>query len=435
MRIPISMRCALRCALDAIIAPRAARAYRRVQEQLPEHAVPFLSVRSAFAALIEALDLRPGDEVAMSAVTIGDMEMLPRAYGLHVVPVALDPVTLAPCPRSLAEAISPRTKVFVAAHLFGARPSLAASAAVAREHGVLVVADAAQALGADDPNDAARWRRDVDADVTFLSFGPIKTGTALGGGAAICRDAQLAQRLAVIQRGWARRPRRAHLLRGTKYALLSLVSRPVPYGALTGWLERRGTDPDLVLQRFTKGFGQIDTPEDLRRVVSHTPDAGLLTTMARRLRMVDDAQVDQRIAAGRDMAERLGRLVPGGANTPHARWLVPVSCWDEAERSRLRAELRAAGFDAVPIQKTNLVDLGARRSVQLGASDEIVRSGASSLDFALLLPAMYGMPRREADRLATVVLQVLGRGLRSSSAQAAAAPGSAAPAASPVSAT
>ena len=45
--------------------------------------IAVLSVRSAFELLLEAQDLESGDEVVMSAVTIGDMGHIVSSRGLH----------------------------------------------------------------------------------------------------------------------------------------------------------------------------------------------------------------------------------------------------------------------------------------------------------------------------------------------------------------
>lgn len=390
MRIPITVPAAVRVALDALVPMRSSRRRRLLDQAMPQASVITLSVRSGYAALIEALGMGPGDEIAMSCITIGDMEMLPRAYGIRVVPVAVDPATLAPCPQSLERAIGPRTRMFVAAHLFGARQSLEACHEVADRHGVVLVADAAQAFGSDEHGES-RWRVDPHAHVTLLSFGPIKTETALGGGVVACRDAELARRVEAIQRGWSRRSRAAHARRALKYAVLSMLARPRPFAALLAWLDRRSVDADSFVGKFTRGFGQIETPAQLLAAVSLQPDAGLETTIVRRLHARRSRSTRRRAALGSELATALRDCMPAGGSHPHAHWLLPLRCHDEAERRRIRAELIAAGFDAVPIERTNLVDI----HVEQGAP-----ASEHALASTLLLPSLHGMRRRDVRRLA-----------------------------------
>jgi perosamine synthetase len=94
-----------------------------------------LSVRSAFDLLLCALDLPPGDEVLVSAVTHPDMVRILELHGLRPVPVDLDPWTLAPEPWSLRAAVTERTRAVLVAHLFGAQEDPYAGELVAQESG------------------------------------------------------------------------------------------------------------------------------------------------------------------------------------------------------------------------------------------------------------------------------------------------------------
>ena len=126
-----------------------------------------LSVRTAFDLLLTALDLTPGDEVAMSAITHPDMVRIVEAHGLRVLPVDVDPDTLAPRVDALERALGPRTRMILVAHLFGSRVDLAPLA----RPGVLLVEDCAQSFrGPVTPRRSGRGRvavqlrRDQDRD-------------------------------------------------------------------------------------------------------------------------------------------------------------------------------------------------------------------------------------------------------------------------------
>ena len=69
-----------------------------------------------------------------------------RGHGLRAVPVDIDPETLAPRPWMLEVALTPRTRVVLVAHLFGGRMDLGPVARFARERGLLLVEDCAQAF-------------------------------------------------------------------------------------------------------------------------------------------------------------------------------------------------------------------------------------------------------------------------------------------------
>jgi perosamine synthetase len=132
-------------------------------------------VRSGWDLWLGAQGLRGGDEVLVSAVTHPDMVRIIRGHGLRARPVDIDPQTLTPHLGMLESALTPRTRVLLVAHLFGGRMDLGPVAGFAREHGLILVEDCAQAFqGPEAVGDPA-------ADVSMYSFGTLKTSTALGG--------------------------------------------------------------------------------------------------------------------------------------------------------------------------------------------------------------------------------------------------------------
>src|SRR5690606_37140318 len=74
-------------------------------------ALACLSVRTGFDLLLQALQLPPGSEVLLSAITIADMARIIQAHGLVPVPVDLDPETLQVCSARLETLLSPRTRM------------------------------------------------------------------------------------------------------------------------------------------------------------------------------------------------------------------------------------------------------------------------------------------------------------------------------------
>src|SRR5262245_23923823 len=87
--------------------------------------IPALSVRTAFLALLQALKPPRGAEVVMSAVNIENMADIVLANGLTPVAADIDLDTLAPRPETVRGLITDRTVVYLHAHLYGSRTSLA----------------------------------------------------------------------------------------------------------------------------------------------------------------------------------------------------------------------------------------------------------------------------------------------------------------------
>jgi dTDP-3-amino-3,4,6-trideoxy-alpha-D-glucose transaminase len=108
-------------------------------------------------------------------------------------------------------AIGPRTRCVIPVHLMGSTVDMDAILAVAREHGLRVVEDTAQAHGA-----RLRGRRvGTFGDVGCFSFYPTKNLGAWGdGGAIVTADGELADRVRLL-RCHGERPRYHHQIVGT----------------------------------------------------------------------------------------------------------------------------------------------------------------------------------------------------------------------------
>ncbi|WP_228061502.1 DegT/DnrJ/EryC1/StrS family aminotransferase [[Phormidium] sp. LEGE 05292] len=105
-----------------------------------------LSVRTAFDLWLQALNLPKGTEVLMSAINIRDMQEIVKNHGLIPVPVDINLDTLAPNIELLGSLISPKSRVFVVAHLFGSIIDLEPIVEICQKHQILLVEDCAQAF-------------------------------------------------------------------------------------------------------------------------------------------------------------------------------------------------------------------------------------------------------------------------------------------------
>jgi len=158
-----------------------------------------VAVNSATAGLhlaLEALGIGPGDEVIAPTLTFTATVEVVRYLGADPVMVDVDPVTLNIDPEKIRAAITPRTKAILPVHYGGLACDMDAILAIAREHGLKVVEDAAHAL-------PATWRGalvgQLQSDATVFSFYANKTITTGEGGMAVTRDPQLAQRMRVMR--------------------------------------------------------------------------------------------------------------------------------------------------------------------------------------------------------------------------------------------
>lgn len=158
-----------------------------------------IAVNSATAGLhlaLEALGIGPGDEVIAPTLTFTATVEVVRYLGADPVLVDVDPVTLNIDPAKVRAAITPRTKAIMPVHYGGLACDMDAILAIAKEHHLKVVEDAAHAL-------PTTWRGtlvgQLQSDVTVFSFYANKTITTGEGGMAVTHDPALAQRMRTMR--------------------------------------------------------------------------------------------------------------------------------------------------------------------------------------------------------------------------------------------
>ncbi|MCC7071186.1 MAG: DegT/DnrJ/EryC1/StrS family aminotransferase [Deltaproteobacteria bacterium] len=344
LRIDFDVR-ALASAARALLVSDEQEARAQAERVAPD-ALAFLSVRSALCAYLEAQlqsgRWHRGDEVLVSALTITDMPRILEAYGMRVVPLDVDPQTLAPRIADVRRHITPRTRALLVAHLFGARAELEPFARLCRERGLALLEDCAQAFA------GPGWWGHPAAELSMFSFGTLKTRTSLGGALVIVRDAELRARMTQVQARWPAQARGAFTKKVAKSALFLLAQHPVVYGALALLVAAAGKALGDVLRMATRGFPAKDTAE-LLSLLRLRPCAPLLRFLARRVSAPSSRRADARLTARAALGERaleaaraLGVAI-GAAAHNRTHWAFAVRASDP---QRLRAALAEAGVDA-----------------------------------------------------------------------------------------
>jgi dTDP-4-amino-4,6-dideoxygalactose transaminase len=174
------------------------------------YAVGVASGSDALLLALMAIGLGPGDEVITTPYTFfATAAAVVRLGGVPVF-VDIEPMSFNLAVDQVKARITTRTKAIIPVHLYGQCANMAPLLALAQEHGLLVIEDAAQAIGArylpepaapsQDEHAGAWGRAGAMGDLGCLSFYPSKTYGAYGdAGMVLVRDPVLAERLRALR--------------------------------------------------------------------------------------------------------------------------------------------------------------------------------------------------------------------------------------------
>jgi dTDP-4-amino-4,6-dideoxygalactose transaminase len=147
-----------------------------------KHAIGVSSGTDALLCSLMALGIKAGDEVICPAFTFFATAGSIARLGAIPVFCDVDPATFNVDPKSLKSKVTTRTKAIMPVHLFGQLARMDAVNEIAKEHGIPVIEDAAQAIGAKRNGKTAC----AHGLAGGLSFYPTKNLGAFGDAGAIC---------------------------------------------------------------------------------------------------------------------------------------------------------------------------------------------------------------------------------------------------------
>jgi dTDP-4-amino-4,6-dideoxygalactose transaminase len=170
------------------------------------HAVAMNSGTTALHLALLAAGVGPGDDVVTSPFTFIATACAIRYAGANPVFADIDFETRNLDPGAFAKAVTPRTRAVIPVHLYGQVADMNPIRDVARQHGLSVIEDAAQAHGATYHGAAAGTLGAMGC----FSFYPTKNLGALGeGGLVTTNDDALAEKLRLL-RDWGAREKYQH---------------------------------------------------------------------------------------------------------------------------------------------------------------------------------------------------------------------------------
>jgi len=168
-----------------------------------QHGVGVANGTDALHLALRACGIGPGDEVITVSHTAVATVAAIELCGATPVLVDIDPVYFTMDPEELAAAFTNRTRAVIPVHLYGQPADLGRIVPMARERGIRVIEDCAQAHGATcDGRPVGSW-----GDLATFSFYPTKNLGAIGdGGIVVTNDPQLAERARAFREyGWSER--------------------------------------------------------------------------------------------------------------------------------------------------------------------------------------------------------------------------------------
>ncbi len=233
------------------------------------HAIGVSSGTDALLAIFMALGIGPGDAVLTTAYTFFATAGCVARVGATPVFVDIDPTTYNISPAAIESYLKEKCRrdrsgklvneqghvlrAIVPVHLFGLCCEMEAITRVSREFGLVVVEDAAQAIGAQYQFEGQAQKAGTMGEVGSFSFYPSKNlGAAGDAGMITCRDDALAQKLRVC-RQHGMEPRYFHHFVGGNFRLdeiqAAILKVKLPH--LDTWSAARRDAADFYRKEFT----------------------------------------------------------------------------------------------------------------------------------------------------------------------------------------
>lgn len=238
------------------------------------YAVGMSSGTDALLACLMAEGVGPGDEVITTPYTFFATAGAIARLGATPVFVDIDAATYNLDLSGIESKITSRTRAIIPVHLYGQMADMETVMMVAEKHSLIVIEDAAQAIGAES---GGRRAGSIGHYGCFSFFPSKNLGAAGDGGMVITNDAERAEKLRCL-RMHGSKPKYHHKTIGGNFRLdaiqAAVVSAKLPH--LDQWTAAR--------QRNASRYNQLFANSGLRVAETSSPDA-------RRRLTIEDPQV------------------------------------------------------------------------------------------------------------------------------------------------
>ncbi len=161
-----------------------------------KYAIGVSSGTDALLLSLMAAGIGPGDEVITTPFTFFATAGTVSRVGAKPVFADIDPDTFNIDPKKIEAKITTKTKAIIPVHIFGQMAQMQPIMDIARKHNLLVIEDAAQAMGATQDGKQAG----TAADLGCYSFYPTKNIGAFGdAGMIVTNDDKLAEKIKLMR--------------------------------------------------------------------------------------------------------------------------------------------------------------------------------------------------------------------------------------------
>lgn len=358
-----------------------------------DNVIVTMCVRTAFDLFLEAINLPKGSEVVISSITIPEMTRIIRKHCLIPVPVDINIESLVTPVDRVEKAISSRTRLIVISMLYGVTFDLTEISKLAKKKGIWLLEDSAECYAGN------RINENTCADATVISFGPIKTATAFGGGVIVVRDQKLLGQMKAIHAQYPVQSNKLYLEKVIRYLLgkVLLNSTTVNY-ILRPLLLQINYDYKKRVVKLMRGF----PPSTGLEIYRFQPCAGLLSFLYYRLSTIDEHQLltsMNKLNLATDILTEGGIKVPGHLTSRKVFWLYPVVVPDASKAYTL---LNNAGIDAYRgISQLNKID------PPVGSSYEEPAETNKMFENLLYFPLHKDVPEKDVREICAKAVELL----------------------------
>ncbi len=233
------------------------------------YAVPLSSATAGLHLTLLALDIKEGDEIITTPMTFASTVSMIILCGGKPLLSDIEPGTLNIDVEKVREKITPRTKAIIPVHFAGQSCDMDPLFAMAKEHGLAIIEDAAHAAGTE-----YKGQRIGSLDsISIFSFHPNKNITTGEGGMVCTADENLAEEISLLKfhgmsrEAWKRfaasgTPNYDILMPGFKYNMMDIQAaigiHQLP--KLDGFIDRRKEIAELYNREFAD-VSELALPE------------------------------------------------------------------------------------------------------------------------------------------------------------------------------